>query len=103
VADEQQTPIGSQASQLGECLASVEAACKRRMQTQQTALLCAPVLGSHLSGLTRACLGAEQDCIEARLQALERHSGRMSLSFTTLGQTALRVHACAVGLGVSVT
>jgi hypothetical protein len=61
------------------------------------------VLGCQLSGLARACLGAEQDRIEARPQALERDPDRMSLSFTALGQTALCVHACAVGLSVSVT
>ena len=82
---------------------SVEAAGQRRMHQQQLALLLAPVLGGQLGGLARARLGAEQDGVEARLQARQRDPGRVRLAFTALGQTALGVRARAVRLGIAVT
>jgi hypothetical protein len=103
VTDEQQTPIGSQAGQLGERLASVEIAGQRRMYGQQVALLLTPVLGGQLGGLARARLGAEQDRIEACVQSLQRDPSGVRLAHTALGQTALCVHTCAMGLSVPVT
>jgi hypothetical protein len=103
VADEQQTPIGSQAGQLRKRPASVEVAGQRWMHRQQATLLRAPVLGGQLGGLARTCLGTEQDGVKAHLQTLQRDPRRARLAFTALGQTALGVHARAVRLSVSVT
>jgi hypothetical protein len=103
VADEQQAPIGRQARQLGERLASVEIAGQRRMHGQQVALLLAPVLGGQLGGPARARLGTEQGGVEARLQSLQRDPGGVRLALTALGQTAFGVLARAMGLGVPVT
>jgi hypothetical protein len=103
VADEQQTPIGRQAGQLGERLASVEVTGQRRMRRRQIALLHTPALGGQLRGLTRACLGTEQDDVKTHLQAFQRDPRRASLAFTALGQPAFCVRARAVGLGVSMT
>jgi hypothetical protein len=103
VADEQQPPVRRQARQLGERLTRVEVAGERRMHGQQLALLLAPVLGGELCRPARARLRAEQDRVEARLQPLQRDPGGVRLGHAALGQTALGVRACAMGLGVPVT
>jgi hypothetical protein len=103
VADEQQTPIGLQTGQLGEGLVRVKAAGQRRVDRQSPTLLLTPVLSGQLRGLTRACPGAEQDGVKARLQPCQRDPGRMRLAFTTRREAAGGVGAGTVGLGVSVT
>jgi hypothetical protein len=70
---------------------------------EQLALLCVPVLGRELGGLARTRLGAEQDRLEAGLHLRQRDAGRTRLPLPALGQTPLRVHARAVGLGLGVT
>jgi hypothetical protein len=103
VADEQQAPVGRQTRELGERLARVEVAGQRRMHGQQLALLLAPVLGGQLGGLARARLGTEQGRVEAHVQSLQRDPGGVRLADTALGQTALGIRACAMGLGIPVT
>jgi hypothetical protein len=103
VADQQQMPVGGQAGQLGESLASVKASGQRRVHRQPLALLFAPLRGGQLRGLSCACLGAEQDGLEARLQPCQRDPGHARLAFTAIGQTALSVRTRAVRLCVSVT
>ena len=103
MADEQQTPVGRQARELGERLASVEGAGQRRVQPSRPRC-CALQCSAASSAVWRArILGLNRIASKLARSALEREPCRMGLFFAALGQTALCVHACAVGLSVSVT
>jgi hypothetical protein len=103
MADEQQTPIGRQADQLGESLASFKTSGQRRVHRQQYALLRAPVLPSKLSGLARAYLGTEQDGVEVESETRQRDPSGARLTFATRGKAALCVRASAMRLCLGVT
>jgi hypothetical protein len=103
MADEQQTPVGRQAGQLDERLTSFKTNCQRWVHREQSALLCAPVLPSKLSGLARAYLGAEQDSVEGASKTRQRDPSGARLTFATRGKAALCVGASAMRLCLGVT
>jgi hypothetical protein len=85
-----------------ERLSSVKARGERGVHSEPLPLGGRPRLGRQLGGLARAHLRAEQHRLEASPEPGERNPRRTRLAFAPLGQAALRVLACAVGLGLRV-
>ena len=101
--EEQSAAVGRDGAQRVKRIAGGEPTGQGRILVQGRTLLLTPALGGELSGAASAYLGAVEDLLEDHAQARHGHPGSPCLFFSSWGQLPLRVHTCAVGLGVGMT